>query len=259
MIRKCLSLCAVAALAMVLVAGCSGNKNVDPYKQVTLREITYGPPVISKGFKYKIVNPQIVEAVGHLCFVRQGDITTMISGRSIADKIEAMDASNITFNVVKEFSPYVHFRAEEVVSGADTVFISSAGSIFYPTIKKFDDFKAKGYDDINWANVEYNKSSNLKRVAEEKFAVEGKIAQVEEDGEMVWMIEGSRGVKLRVHSLDDTILLALKMLEKSNTSEFVGGITFDEVEDWADRRSNQISGTVTINYVKYGPFVFSAI
>lgn len=259
MIRKCISLCLVAAVSVVLVAGCSSEKNVDPYAQVTLRQATYGPPVTSKGYKYKIVNPEIVAAAGHLCLVREGDITTMISGRSIADKIEAMDLADITFNCVKEYSPYVHFRAEQVVSGADTVFISSAGSIFYPTIKKFDEFRAKEYDDINWNNLGWNKSANLKKVVDEKFAVGGQIALVEEDGDQVWMISGGRETTFRVDNVDDAILLALKLLAPDGTAEFEGGITFTEVEDFADRRDNKISGTVTIEYVKYGDRVFSIL
>jgi hypothetical protein len=262
MIRKCISLCLIAAFTAVLAAGCGGEKNVDPYAEVSLRQATYGPPVISKGFKYKLVHPDVVSAAGHLCLVRQGNITSMISGRSIADKIESMDTSDITFNVVKEFSPYVHFRAEEVYSGADTVFISAAGTIFYPTIKEFSDFNAKDYDDINWRNLEFNNSANLKRVVDEKFQVEGKIKSVEEDGEKVWMIEGGRNTKFRVDNVDDALLIALRMLPGIDTedgADFVGGITFAEIEDWADRRQNEISGTVTIEYLKYGDFVFSIL
>lgn len=262
MIRKCISLCLIAAFSAVLVAGCSGDKNVDPYKQVTIRQATYGDTPVSKGYKYKLVDPNIVSAAGHLCLVRQDDITTMISGRSIADKIESMDKSNITFNVVKEYSPYVHFRAEEVYSGADTVFISAAGTIFYPTIKDYSDFKAKDYDEINWRNLEFNNSANLKRVVDEKFHVEGKIRQVEEDGEKVWMIEGGRNTRFRVDAVDDALLLALQVLpgiDSEEGADFVGGITFAEVEDWADRRSNEISGTVTIEYLKYGDKVFSIL
>jgi hypothetical protein len=245
-----------------MVAGCSGDKNTDPYAKVSLHQATYGPPVVSKQFKYKLEHPEIVEAVGHLCFVREGNVTSMISGRSIADKIESMDKSQITFNVVKEFSPYVHFRAEEVYSGADTVFISAAGSIFYPTIAKASDFKAKDYDTINWRNLEFNNSANLKRVVDEKFDVDGTISLVDEDGEMVWMIEGGRGTKFRVENVDDTLLLALRMLQNEHGDQnipFKGGITFAEIEDWADRRSNKISGSVTVEYLQYGDRVFSIL
>jgi hypothetical protein len=262
MIRKCLSLCLVMAVSAVLVGGCGGDENVDPYAEISLRQATYGPPVISKGYKYKLVNPDIVSAAGHLCLVREGNVTSMISGRSIADKIEAMDKSDITFNVVKEFSPYVHFRAEEVYSGADTVFISSAGTIFYPTIKEYTEFKAKDYDEINWRNLEFNNSANLKRVVDEKFHAEGKIKQVDEEGEMVWMVEGGRGTKFRVDNVDDALLIALRLLpgvDSEEGADFVGGITFAEIEEWADRRSNQISGTVTIEYLKYGDLVFSIL
>ena len=75
--------------------------------------------MISKGFKYKLVRPEIVEAEGHLCFVREGKIIGLIAGRSIADKIEALDRNDIIFNCKKLYTPYVHYKAEEVISGAD--------------------------------------------------------------------------------------------------------------------------------------------
>jgi hypothetical protein len=260
MIRKCITLCLLGAVAAVLAAGCGAEKQVDPYAQVTLRQATYGPPVISKGWKYKLVNPEIVEAAGHLCLVREGNVTSMIAGRSIADKIEAMDKTDITFNVVKKYSPYVHFKCEQVISGVDTVFISAAGSIFYPTIKQADEFRARDYDDeINWRNMRYNNSAGLRRAVEKKFTAVGNIAIEDEEGDDVWMITGGRdNVKLRVDDLDDSILMALRMITSSGM-EFEGGVTFTEAEEWAERKNNQISGTVTIEWVKYGDFVFSVL
>ncbi len=259
MVRKCISLILISVVSMVLLAGCGEEKNVDPYAQISLRQATYGPPIVSKGYKYKIVNPEIVEAAGNLCLVREGGITSMIAGRSIADKIEALDRNNITFKVVKKFSPYVHFKCDQVVSGTDTVFISSAGSIFYPTIKKADEFRARDYDDINWRNMGYNKSNGLKKAAEKKFAVTAQVALVDEDGDDVWMLTGGRDdVKFRVDDIDDTILMVLRMVSAAGI-EFEGGITFDEVEEWADRKINHVSGTVTIQWIKYGDTIFSIL
>jgi hypothetical protein len=256
MIRKCISLFIVAVLSTVLVAGCGGTKEVDPYAEVSLRQATYGPPVISKGYKYKIVNPQIIEASGHLCLVREGNVTTMIAGRSIADKIEAMDRSNITFNVVKKYSPYVHFKCEQVISGQDTVFISSAGSIFYPKIKKAAEFRAKDYDQTDLDKFKWNDSAGLTRAVDKKFAVTGTIARVEEDGDNVWMISGGRETTFRVQNPDDSIRMVLRMLADANMG-FTGGITFVGEEEWAARRDNHISGDVTVEWVQYGDVVFS--
>jgi len=258
MIRKGISLCVIAAISVFLVAGCGGEKNVDPYAKVSLRQALYGPPVVSKGFKYKIVNPEIVEAAGHLCLVREGNITSMIAGRSLADKIEGLDKSNITFNVVKEYSPYVHFQCEQVVSGQDTVFISASGSILYPTIKKAGEFRAKDYEETNLSSFKWNDSAGLRKARDKKYEVKGMVSQVEEDGEKVWMLTGGRDTALRVVNLDDSILMVLRMLTDANM-EFDGGITFTEEEEWADRRSNHVSGTVTIDWVTYGDFVFSII
>lgn len=258
MIRKGISLCVIAAISVFLVAGCGGEKTVDPYAKVSLRQALYGPPVVSKGFKYKIVDPEIVEAAGHLCLVREGNITSMIAGRSLADKIEGLDKSHITFNVVKKYSPYVHFQCEQVVSGQDTVFISASGSILFPTIKKAGEFRAKDYDEASLNTFRWNDSAGLQRSRDRKFEVKGKIALVEEDGENVWMITGGRDTALRVVNLDDSLLMVLRMLSEANM-EFNGGITFNEEEEWADRRSNHVSGTVTVDWVTYGDFVFSII
>jgi len=256
MIRKCISLCVVVVLSAVLIAGCGGEKNTDPYLKVSLHQATYGPPAISKGFKYKIVDPKIVEASGHLCLVREGNVTAMIAGRSIADKIESMDKNHITFNVVKKYSPYVHFKCETVISGQDTVFISSAGSIFYPKIKNADGFHAKGYDETSLDKFKWNDTAGLKKAVDKKYAVTGKIAQVEEDGDQVWMISGGKDTELRVQNPDDSIVLVLRMLASSG-GEFTGGITFVSDEDFAARRENHVSGDVTVEWVKYGDKVFS--
>lgn len=256
MIRKCISLGVVAVLSVVLVAGCSGNKNVDPYAKVSLHQATYGPPVISKGFKYKIVDPKIVEASGHLCLVREGNVTSMIAGRSIADKIESMDKDHITFNVVKKFSPYVHFKAEQVISGQDTVFISSAGTIFYPKIKKADEFRSKGYDEVSMDKFRWNDTAGLKRAVDKKYTVSGNIALVEEEGDNVWMITGGKDTTLRVQNPDDSMILVFRMLA-AGKMPFDGGITFVGEEDFANRRENHISGDVTVEWVKYGDDVFS--
>jgi hypothetical protein len=258
MIRKGISLCVVVAISVFLVAGCGGEKNVDPYAKVSLRQALYGPPVISKGFKYKIVDPEIVEAAGHLCLVRDGNITSMIAGRSLAEKIEGLDKSHLTFNVVKKYSPYVHFQCEQVVSGQDTVFISSSGSILFPAIKKADEFRAKDYDETGLNHFKWNDSAGLRKARDQKFEVKGMVSQVDEDGENVWMIKGGRDTALRVVNLDDSILMVLRMLTEANM-EFDGGITFNEEENWTDRRSNHVSGTVTIDWVTYGDFVFSII
>ncbi len=255
MIRKWFGVLIVMAVVSAGLAGCGEEKHVDPYLQVSLRQALYGPPPASKDYRYKIVNPTIVEAVGHLCLVREGNVTGLIAGRSIADKIADMDRSDIVFNVVKKYTPLVHFRAEQVISGTDTVFISQAGSILYPRIVPASEFRSKDHEPMRMINFRWNRSDALKKMVEGKYEVKARLARVEEDGEEVWMLVGERG-SLRVDRPNDAIEMVLRMLAESG-QDFEGGITFGEIEDYADRKNSHVCGTVTIDYVKYLDRVFS--
>jgi hypothetical protein len=72
---------------------------------------------------------------------------------------------------------------------------------------------------------------------------------VEEEGEEVLMLSGDQSV-FRIVDPDDGVSLVLKLLAAQNL-EFEGGITFTEVEPWAERRDNRICGDVMIDFVKY--------
>lgn len=254
MLRKSISLSLVAVLAAVLVAGCGGKKTVDPYATVTLRQATYGPPVISKGFKYKLVNPEIVGTAGNLGLIREGNITSMITGRALADKLENMDKSHVTFNVVKKFSPYVYFNVDQVISGQDTVFISQAGNVLLPEIYPGDKFSSKDHTDTDLNRFRWNDSGGLQRMVEKKYAVKGDVVQVEEDGNEVWMLKDER-TALRITDPTDGVTLILNLLQK-NKIPFEGGITYNEVEDWTARRNNHIAGSVSVDWIRFAGKVF---
>jgi hypothetical protein len=156
MARRYIVLGFSAILGALFLVGCGGEgKQVDPYAEVTLQEVTRGSAVISKGFKYKLRNPEIVEMAGHLLIVKEGNIMEMIAGRSIADKLEGMDLSNVEFNVVKHYSPYTHFKCEQIVSGEDTVFISRAGGIDYPRITAVDEFESEEHEEYDLDRVQF--------------------------------------------------------------------------------------------------------
>jgi hypothetical protein len=254
MSKKFFVMWVVAAIAAVFVAGCSETE-VDPYAQVSLHQATYGPPVISKGDKYKIVNPEIVEAVDHLCLIREGNVVEFIAGRSIADKLEGLDTSNITFHVVKKYTPFVHFKVEQVISGQDTVFMSQAGSILYPRIRPADQFTSKDHSETAIDRFRWNDTQGLRRALDGKYAVTARLAKVEEDGEMVWMLQGERAT-FRVADPHNGLEIVLRLIQAQG-ADFDGGITFVEEEDWPVRRNNHISGTVNIDYVKFLDRVFS--
>ena len=250
MAKRYIVLGSVAILGMLFLFGCSGEgKKVDPYAEVSLQQATRGPVVISKGFKYKLRNPEIVEKNGHLLLVKEGNIMEIIAGRSIADKLDGLDLTNIEFNVVKQYSPYVHFKCEQIVSGTDTVFISTAGAIDYPSISPIAEFKAEDHEDYDLDRLKFNRTADLRKAVDKAFAVKGKVSLVEEDGDEVWILSGNQSV-VRIIDPTDGISMILKLLV-ANDMEFEGGITFTEVEPWPDRKDNQICGNVEVDYVRY--------
>jgi len=235
--------------SLLVIFGCGEETKVDPYAEVTLEQATRGPAVISKGFKYKLRNPEIVESYGHLALVREGNIMEFVVGRSIADKLASIDLKNYELNVVKMYQPFVHFKVEQVVSGTDTVFISGAGAIDYPKLFPAEGFKFAEHEEYDLDRLRYNRSADLEKARDKQFRVTGTVSVVEEDGEEVYMLSGKSST-CRIIDPDHGVSLVLKLLVANNLG-FDGGITFIEVEPWAERRNNQISGDVMIDYVKY--------
>lgn len=253
MLKKSVSAAVIMVLAIIALAGCSGEKEKDPYLTTSLRQAFYGPLPANKGYKYKIVDAQVVEAVGHLAMVRQGNVTEFITGRSIADKMEGHDGESIIFNCVKLYTPYPHFKCEQLIAGADTVFMPQAGSIYYPRITPVAEYKVKGFDEMNPLNINYNRTEALRKLEEEKFTLKVPVEYDHEAEE--WYLVGPRA-KLRVEKPDDFTEIILRQLAKEGL-EFDGGVTFNETDDWEDRRESQIAGTVTIDYITYMGKVFS--
>lgn len=249
MSKKVILLCSLVMASLLFVLGCGEETKVDPYAEVSLQQATRGPVVISKGFKYKLRSPQFVEKHGHLALVREGNIMEFVVGRSIADKVEGMDSSNLELNVVKKFTPYVHFKVDQVVSGTDTVFISQVGSIDYPKLMPAEGFVAREHDDYDLDRLRHDRSAALEKARDQQFKVTGTVSLVEEEGEEVWMLSGNRSL-FRIVDPDDGVTIVLKLLLAENL-EFDGGITFTEVEPWAERRNNKICGDVVVDFVKY--------
>jgi hypothetical protein len=194
-------------------------------------------------------NPEIVEGNGHLLLVKEGNLVEVVAGRSIAEKLDGIDLSNVEFNVVKKYSPYVHFKCEQIVSGEDTIFISQAGAIDYPRIIPASEFTSRDHGDYDLDRLKYNRTADLRKAVDKQFKVTGTVSLVEEEGDEVWMLTGDQSV-VRIVDPTDGVTMILNLL-MDNNMEFEGGITFTEVEPWPDRKDNRICGNVEVDFVRY--------
>jgi hypothetical protein len=244
----------LSVLVVAFIPACSGGGDVDPYALVTLHQATHGK-VVSKGFKYRFENPSILAMNDHLGLIREGGLIEFISGRSLESKLDGV-SGDIQLCVVKEYSPYVHFRVEKIYTGTDTVFISQAGAISYPKISKAEEYTPTGYAEFSVDRFPFNKTAFLKDQVDKKFAVTCQVMEEEEEGETFFVLAGKES-KLKITEPTDGISLMLKMLHKNNYS-FEGGFTFTEYEEnFPYRKSTGIVGTVEIEYIKYGNTIIS--
>lgn len=243
----------LGALSLVL-GSCGEKKAKDPYALVTLRQATRGK-VVSKGFRYKFEKPNIVALNNHLGVVREGNLLEFISGRSLEDKLAGFKGKDIFLGVVKEFSPFVHFRVEKVFTPTDTIFLSQVGSITYPHVYEAENFDASDFEEYDLDRIPYNRTAIIKKLVGRKFLAKTTILTEEEDGKNVFMLVTKKN-KFRVAEPEDGTAVILKMLVGGNYL-FEGGITFTDVENWPSRRVTHIIGTVSVDFVKYGRTVVS--
>jgi hypothetical protein len=252
---------ALCLLGVFVLAGCGEKAPVDPYAKISLRQALYGPPVLSKGFKYKLVSPEIVESAGDYVLVRQGNVSTFITGASLADKIAAYDPGTITFNVIKRFSPAPHFRCVEVVAGNDTVPIPQGRTIPLPRMTNAAGFTSDDHTPAEMTRFKYNDTVGLDREPEKKYQLTARLVRVEEGKEKFWMLEGTapsaRGVVplLRVADPPPALEIVFNLMASSG-ADFTGGVTFTEAEPWVKRQKNHVCGTVEVDYVQFMNKVF---
>jgi hypothetical protein len=258
MTRKFLALC---LMGVFVFAGCGEKAPVDPYARVSLHRALYGPAVLSKGFRYKLVAPEIVESAGDYVLVREGQVSTFITGASLSDKISGRDPGTLTFNVVKRFSPAPYFRCENVIAGNDTVPIPQGRTIPLPRMASPAAFDASDHAQTAMTRFKYNDTIGLDKEAEKKYDLKARLVKVQEGKETVWMLEGSepsaRGVvpTLRISPPSPALEIVLNLVAKSG-QPFDGGVTFTEAEPWVKRQKNHVCGTVDINYVRFLDRVF---
>lgn len=243
----------VALLASLFIA-CDEGSEVDPYAQVSLRQVTRST-VVSKGMKYKFDNPEVVALNRSLGLIREGNLLEFIGGRSLEDKLASKLGADFQLAVVKEFSPYVHFKVEKIYTEIDTTFMTQAGAILYPKLWNASEFGLDGFEETNLDNIPFNRTGALRGLVDKKIRVTGKITREMEEGRPFYMIHGANAM-FRVTDPSDGLGLFLKLFaEKGYT--FEGGMTMTEVEAYGDRMKSKIAGTVEINYIKYGDQIIS--
>lgn len=269
MMRKLVCLFAIGAVAVAL-GGCGKKKLVDAYTKATLREAMYGE-VVSEGFMYKIVNPQIIDTLGNFVVVRQGNLTAFITANNIAAQVGKLgEMSNLAFNVVKRFRPMVYFQGMSIVSSKDSVLCSSEKPMAFPRTQDAATFApGADYTDISMTELRYDDTGNLQAMVGKKFSTRAKLVRVEGDSAAVWMLEGDKPcpspflrtpqrvtvAKLRVKTPRPSLEIVMRMLAKTQT-DFIGGFTFTAVEPLPGRAENQICGTVEVGYVRFLEMVY---
>jgi hypothetical protein len=248
MVKRIILNAVIAALLGSILVACGESGEVDPYATVTLREATRGM-VISKGFKYKLQNPEVVALNRNLGMIREGNLVEFIGGRSLEDKLAGKLGGNFELAVLKEYSPYVHFKVERIYTELDTTFMT-AGTVVYPTIWEEADYGTDSFEEKDIDAIPYNRTGTLRGLVDQKVRVSAKVTAEKEEGQTYYVLHGANA-KFIVADTPDGTGLILKILAE-NDFPFEGGFILTEVEDYGERMKSKVAGTVEIQYVKYG-------
>lgn len=249
MVRRMLANGIVAAVLMMLLMACGESGPKDPYRTVTLRQATQNTPV-SKQFRYKFKEPEIVATYRNLGLIREGGLIEFIGARSLEDKLKGKTDGYLELNVVKEFSPYVHFKVVEAATQTDTIFFAQAGNVTYPRIIDPADFNNEAYEEQDINKIPWNNTGTLNGLKDKKMIINGKIVVEDEEGAKSYFLVGENS-KLRIADPGNGTGLIMKVLVENNYL-FEGGVIMTAVEDFGPRRRNHVAGTVEVQYVKYG-------
>ena len=236
--------------------------------EATLREAVFGE-IISEEFLYKVVNPEVVDGMGDILVVKQANITQFFTGNGIAGKIDSLtEKTNLTFRVVKMFSPIVHFQVQNVVSEKDSVVIPQDKPIAFPRTQDAMGFvPPDDYDMVEMPVFRWNETESLRALIGKKYAFRAKISygleQVRPDSSAyTWILEGyepsawGQTPKLRLRTPRPSLEIVLRLLLETK-QDFVGGVTYTDIEPWDYRKKNYVCGTVDIGFVRYMNQVFS--
>ncbi len=240
----------IAVMLATFVFACGDEANVELYKTVTLREVTR-TTVVSRGFRYKFVNPEIIALNRNLGLIRDGNIIEFIAARSLEDKIRGKMDGYFELNVVKKFSPYIYFKVDQINTETDTIMTNQRGAIAYPLITTAAEYGTDAFEDQSIDVYRYNRTEALNKLKEKKVKLQDATIVVETaEGRQHYYLDGPNG-RLKVDQMSDGVGLIFKLLAEKGMP-FRGGITLIELEDYGKRIKSKMIGLVEINYVMFG-------
>jgi hypothetical protein len=231
--------------------GCNKEEVVeDPYVEANLREATFGE-VISEEFLYKIDNPEVVDGLEDILVVKQQNLTQFFTGNGIAGKVDSLkDKSSLTFRVVKNFSPIVHFAVQDIVSPADSVVIPQDRPIAFPrtqdamTFTPPDDYHVVDMSAFRWNDTEGLRSM----IGTSNIRASSIVGLPTRRG--CWKgTRHRRGARCRSCAWASAGATACARVSKLSCAcwwqptGFVGGITYKDIRPW-DYPNNKICGSV---------------
>ncbi len=253
MTRRAFGSLAGITAALSIIAACGGGQTADPYPRASLRTLTRGRPSPSEGFRYKLVNPSIESLYRNIGLVRDGNIVEFITGRNLEEKLGGA-SGGVELAVVKEYSPFVHFRVERVYTAQDTTFLTP-GAVFLPRVVDATAFSMTPYERIDVDEVYSNRTEALRSLESRKIRFSCPITEEQGSGGRYFVLQG-RNAKFRVAAVSDGMGLLLRLLAEKAYA-FEGGVVMTETEDPASRMGSTIAGTVEIEWVRYGRRIVS--
>jgi hypothetical protein len=252
MARRVFILAAGAVLSVL--SACGESRRADPYPAVTLRRVTRGEPVASEGFRYKLVRPNIEVLHRNLGLVREGNLVEFIAGRNLEERLGEAPGREFDLAVVKEFSPFVHFRVEKLYTATDTTFLTP-GPVALPRVTDAAAFPVDAYERMNVDEILYNRTEALRGLQDKRLRIVASITEEQGSGGRFFLLHGANA-RLRVAAATEGTGLILKLLAEKGYP-FEGGVRMTELEDQESRMDTKIAGTVEVEYVKYGRRIVS--
>lgn len=254
MSKKSFLAAAVGVLLVLAVSACGHRESGDEFADATLRQATRGK-IVSKGFKYEFHNPRVAALSNTIGIIREGNLLEFIGGRNLEERLNGLEGTDYSLGVVKEFSPFVHFRVERIFTETDTVFLAQAGAIDYPSVTTEDAFDRGGFAEYNLSRIPYDRTDMIEKLLAGAYYIETHIVREEENGSPVYLLVADRN-KFRIVDAADGTAAILELLAKGGYP-FEGGITLAAIEPLEVRRSTGIIGEIRVDFVKYGRMVIS--